>query len=103
MKEVVYLKLLEEIKNWSTYKNSLFNTQVYQQKYVDENGIKYFITVNHWVNKTSLMVACVKFKRGFDIFNIEYIILETTTLKQMESFFDEIWTSMRCDYESYKS
>jgi hypothetical protein len=101
---VYFLKLLEEIKNWSMYKNSLFNTQVYQQKYINENGIKYFITVNHWVNKTPpLMVACVKFKRGFEIFNIEYVILETTSLKQMESFFDEIWVSMRCDYESYKS
>jgi len=97
------MKLFNEIKDWSKYKSDINYIQAYHKKYVDENGIKYFITINHWQNKLpELMVAYVKFKRGFEVFNIEYIVQENTTLKQMEDFFEEIWSGMKCDYEKYE-
>ena len=83
-----------------------------QKVFEDRYGKRYFITVNIFrpttlittndpsiINEVKFLYeAEVQFKIENQLFNVNYIVNEESTIESMESFFNKLWYTMGCNY-----
>lgn len=76
----------------------------YQKQFVDTpGGIRYIITIAHGFRPGPGIVAepffqpFNQYRRADFTFNVE-MLWHGESLVEIEQFFAELWTSMRCDY-----
>jgi len=81
----------------------------YQKRLADDDGIRYFTTITHSVipprplhgeyGTLDLFAPLVQLKRGDLTFNVE-MVSHGESVRQMEAFFAEMWTTMRLDHHA---
>ncbi len=96
------------------YKNA---TRLFQKKYSDDKGVKYFIDCYEYDFRDYSTIETFKysFQTQFTLPSGDYFSVDTVqwfyeetrwnhkinTLKDVEEFFEKIWTLMNCRYYDY--
>jgi hypothetical protein len=79
----------------------------YQKRFDDSDGIRYFITVNvynpfYTSNPENIHFEATCNFNGMSnkiaTFDVLYFVKTGATLEEMESFFNNMWVNMKCDY-----
>lgn len=81
----------------------------FQKKVVDEEGVRYFITIYHYNHREQLQrddipkgdsySSCTQFTFGDNVSDISFFGRELS-VESIEDFFYKCWTSLQPDYYS---